>query len=480
MIETVAKFSGPEICALEAHEIVRLLRKKELGAEEVLDATFQRICQVEPTINAMPTLCEDRAKSALRDSNPADRLAGLPVAIKDLDRVENVRTTFGTLGLKDFVPGFSDKFVENIEANGGIVVGKTNTPELGAGAATFNDVFGWTVNPWDTSKSPAGSSGGAAAALASGEVWLAQGSDNAGSCRTPAAYCGVVGLRTSPGLVPVTKVEGNSTGFMGDGVIGPMARSVRDCALFLDSMCGFEPTNPMSFPPDPRGYLGALEKPVDKIRIAFSADLNGLCPVEPVIAAAMSDVMKMIEGHGASVEESCPDLSGLEETYRTLRAFGLAVNLGQLPNTITKHLKATIQNNWAEGKALSVDQIARANIERTSIFLRTQKTLKHFDVLACPVVGCMQPDVGVEWVTHVNGLEMPDYLGWLRFSFLATTTGLPAISIPIGLSPEGLPIGLQLIGRPRGEADLMRVALHIETILGGPFKPIDPRPASRM
>ena len=241
-------FTGPELCRLQAHELVALLKKGEVSPRDCLDAAFARIEAVEPAINAMPTTCPERAYAAADalegDSSQPGWLAGLPLGIKDLNPVAGVRTTFGTKGFADFVPEKSDPLVARIEERGGIVAGKTNTPEMGAGANTFNAVFGATLNPWDTVLNPGGSSGGAAAGLATGEVWLSHGSDHGGSLRTPAAYCGIVGMRPSPGRA----ASASPAGFMTEGTQGPMARSVRDCALFLDCMAGHTPSIPISFP----------------------------------------------------------------------------------------------------------------------------------------------------------------------------------------------------------------------------------------
>ena len=254
-----AVFSGPELCRRQAHEVVALLKSGEISPRDCLDAAFARIAEVEPAINAMPAICPERAYDAAMalmssDSGEGPWLAGLPLAIKDLNMVCGVRTTFGTMGFSDFVPDISDLLVTRLETRGGIVVGKTNTPEMGAGGNTFNDVFGPTLNPWDTQLNAGGSSGGAAASLATGEVWLSHGSDHGGSLRTPASYCGIVGLRPSPGRVP----SSGPAGFATEGVQGPMARSVRDCALFLDALSGFTPAVPVSHPRPTTGYSRML------------------------------------------------------------------------------------------------------------------------------------------------------------------------------------------------------------------------------
>ena len=225
-------FTGPELCRFEAHEVVSLLKKGEISTAELIDAALVRISQTGPMINATPTLCEARARAVQlsnQGSTAAGWLAGLPITIKDLNAVSNVRTTFGTKGLADFIPQKSDPLVDQLEQQGAVILGKTNTPEFGAGGNTFNEVFGQTRNPWNTALNPGGSSGGAAASLATGEIWLSHGSDHGGSLRTPAAYCGIVGLRPSPGIAGG---PGQDTAFIIEGVQGPMARSVRDCALF--------------------------------------------------------------------------------------------------------------------------------------------------------------------------------------------------------------------------------------------------------
>jgi amidase len=473
------QFTGPELCAKSAWEVVELLKRGEVSPAELLDAAFARTAEVEPAINATPTLCPERAyaRAAALDETHKDHpgwLGGLPIGIKDLDRVKGVRTTFGTRGLADFIPDVSEHFVERLEQRGGIVVGKTNTPEMGAGGNTFNEVLGRTRNPRDTSLNPAGSSGGAAAALATGEHWLSQGSDHGGSLRTPAAYCGIAGLRPSMGLVPGTLNAGASAGWSGEGVVGPMARSVRDCALFLDAMCGFHPRVPNSYPAPAEPFQDAVMRADGKVRIAYSPDLNGFSPVEPVITQAIEAALRDVEKSGGMVEAACPDVTGLERTYRVLRGFGQAMGYARTPERITRHFKRTIQENWAFGRSLTQDDIANANIDRTTIFLNVMELLEDFDVLAFPTVGNMPRKAEVEWVDEVNGVKLDDYMSWLRFAFLATTTGLPAISLPVGFSPDGLPIGLQLLGPHRGEAMLLAVAQAVENAVGGPLGPIDP------
>ncbi|MBU3031874.1 amidase [Paracoccus marinaquae] len=469
-------FTGPDLCRLDATEVVSLLKRREVSPAELLDAAFTRLRAVEPAINATPILCEDRARAAAQklDFSAADHpgwLAGLPIAIKDLTAVAGVRTTFGTRGLADFVPEASDPLVERLEARGGVVVGKTNTPEFGAGGNTFNDVFGPTLNPWDTRLNAGGSSGGAAASLAAGEVWLSHGSDHGGSLRTPAAFCGIVGLRPSPG-----RAGGGSDaiGFMIEGAQGPMARTVRDCALFLDSMAGYEPRFPISYPAPDTSFQDAVERADPRLKIAFTTDLNGFSPVDAEVETHLRGVMTALEREGATVEETCPALPNLERTYHVLRGEMWATMGRRLPDAIRRHFKPTLEENMAFGEALTMADIADAQLDRTILYRNMLRLFDRFDVLALPTVGCLPHPQEEEWVREVGGRHLTGYMDWLRFAFLATVTGLPAISVPAGIGPRGLPVGLQLIGKLRGEAALLAAARVVEISAGGPLGPIDP------
>lgn len=474
-----AKFSGPELCSRSARDVVQLLKQKEVSPEEVLKAAFERISQVEPSINAIPTLCEDRAlqsigglvESARHLENHAGWLAGLPIGIKDLTAVSGVKTTYGTVALKDNIPDQSDVLVQTLEERGGIVVGKTNTPEMGAGGNTFNDVFGYTRNPWDIRKNAGGSSGGAAASLAAGEVWLSQGSDLAGSLRTPAAYCGVVGLRPSPG-----RVGGGPppAAFLMEGISGPMARDVSDTALFMDAMSGYDPRVPLSIEAPLISFQQSVAQATEKVTIAFAPDQNGFSPVEAEIRSVLEQAMKKVVACGGEVELACPELPNLYETYVTLRGIHYGAVNARLPTDVQKHFKVTLKDNIKTGLALTADDIFSAVRDRTSLYHQMQVFLTKYDVLALPVVGLEPGMVEEEYPPMVDGIAVTDYVDWLRFSFLATTTGLPAIAMPVGFTDSGMPVGVQLVGPPRGEAKLLQVAKAVENAVGGLGVPIDP------
>lgn len=471
----MSDFTGPELCALSAVDAVSALQKGDVSPAEMLDAALSRIEAVEPQINAMPTVCADRARAAiskLEKGAEAPWLAGLPIGIKDLTAVEGVRTTFGTKGLADNIPPASDPLVERLERRGGVVVGKTNTPEMGAGGNTFNEVFGMTRNPWNTALNAGGSSGGAAASLASGEVWLSHGSDLAGSLRTPGAYCGVIGLRPSPGRAGGSPVD---YAFSFEGIQGPMARTAADCALFLDAMSGFDRRQPTSLHEPATSFADAVAKAEAPKRIAFAPDLNGFAPVEREVRDLMSAAMKRLEGVGTVVEEACPDLPGLDDCYRRLRGMFWAAGAGRLPQEIQQHFKPTLKINSRYGLELSGEEMIDAQRTRSRLYAIMEQFLRGYDALAFPVIGLASFPVETEYPEAVDGVPCTDYVEWLKFSYLATTVGLPAISIPIGFTKNGAPMGIQMIGQPRGEAGLLQIAAVMEQITEGFGKPIDPR-----
>ncbi len=471
-------FSGHELCAKSAYEVVQLLRQGDVSPSELVSASKQRIEQVEPAVNATPTSCFERAEQQAQHWDQEAKqnytrgwLAGLPMSIKDLNAVAGVRSTWGTLGLKDNIPTYSDYLVERLEARGGITMGKTNSPELGAGGNTFNEVFGRTHNPWNTSKNAGGSSGGAAVALATGEVWLSQGSDLAGSLRTPAAYCGVVGLRPSPGVVPSGP---SSIDFQTEGVNGPMARNVLDSALFLDAMAGFEARTPISWPSPAQSYQKAVLQAHEKVRIAYSRDWHGFTHTSDDMDRILRAALAKVEAQGGVVDEACPELPGLDHAYRVYRSMLWASGPGRATASMQQHFKATLQGNIDYGRNLTIDDVYDANINRAKIYTNMQQFLQTYDVLACPVVGLHPGPVEEEYPTHIDGKPLGDYIEWLKFSYLSTISTLPSISVPVGFSDEGMPVGIQLIGPPRGEAKLLAVAKAVEQAVGGPLGPIDP------
>ncbi|MGJ8602872.1 MAG: amidase [Marivita sp.] len=462
-------FSGPELCAKSAREVVALLRKGEVTSLDLIDVSLARMDQVEPQVNAVVTRCANRARGATVATDTL--LAGLPLGIKDLNPVAGVRTTFGTIGMADHVPTASDPIVTRLEDRGGVVLGKTNTPEIGAGANTFNAVFGATRNPWNTAMNAAGSSGGAAVSLATGELWLSHGSDFGGSLRSPANYCGIVGLRPSPGIAGGSSAH---LGFTNGGVDGPMARDVLDCALFLDAMAGYDPVWPISFPPPATPYLDIARQDAGPVRIAYASDLNGFAALTDEIDTVLRDALARMRLPHVTVEDHCPTLPRLDEAFRALRCLSFMGSYQATPENVTKHYKDTIKGNLADARAMTFDAYVQAERDRAQIYNTMATFFQTHDVLACPVNGLAPLPVEIEYPTEVAGRPMRDYIDWLQFAFLATVAGLPALSLPVGFTPSGMPVGLQLIGPPRGEARLLQVAHTLEQALNLPITCIDP------
>ncbi|WGW04866.1 amidase [Tropicibacter oceani] len=465
-------FTGPELCRLTARQAIAALKAGDVTPAELIEASLTRIAQTSPAINAMVATCAERAHEAAKTADPSSLLAGLPIGIKDLTPVKGVRTTWGTPALADFIPDASDPLVLRLESRGGVVIGKTNTPEMGAGANTFNPVYGPTLNPWNTAMNAGGSSGGAAVGLATGETWLSHGSDLGGSLRTPASFCGIVGLRPSPGVA----LGGGPDSFDPMPVQGPMARNVADCALFLDAMAGYDPVSALSYPAPAQSYLDACLAPSGAIRIGFSADLGGLAPVTPEMERILRAGLAALSGEGVTLQDCRPPLKGADTCFRTLRALGFWAQARKTPDRITRQYKPTLQQNIADGRALTTEDVAEAITTRTRIYHDMRGFLSGFDVLACPVSGLPPLPQSVEYPTEVAGVPCRDYLDWLVFAYPATLCGLPALSLPLGFTDTGLPVGIQLIGQPRGEARLLQVARVLEERIGFAQRPIDPIP----
>ncbi len=462
-------------CQLTARDAVKLLRQGKVSPDELISEALGRIAKIDGRLNALPTICEERARAAAREAGPDSLLGGLPIAIKDLMDVAGVRTTYGSTIFADHRPERSDISVERLEANGAVVLAKSNTPEFGAGANTFNEVFGKTLNPWDMRMTSGGSSGGSAAALASGQVWLASGSDLGGSLRIPAGFCSVVGLRPSPGRV----ARSAEVPFNALPVVGPMGRNVGDVALMLDAMTGADARDPLALEAPSRSFLSAVENPKPPARMGFSPDL-GIVPVVPEVAEICAAAAARFAELGCTVEEACPDFSGAPEIFQTLRASGYAAGVGRLLGEHRDQLKPEVVWNIEKGMKLSAGEIGLAEVARGALIRRMGEFFGDFDLLACPVTQVPPFDVDMRYMDEINGQKMETYIDWFAITFVLTLTGCPAISLPCGFTADGLPVGLQLIGRPRAEAALLSAAAAAEEMLGiAALSPIDPREAGR-
>lgn len=466
-----------ELVRQTATEIVTSLRTGDVTPLHCLDALEKRIAEVNPRVNALVTLCFERARDhakALMKKPVAERgtLHGLPVPIKDLVDVAGVRSTQGSRIFANRIAEESDILVRHLEGEGGIVYAMSNTPEFGAGAQTFNDVFGITRNPWNTALTPAGSSGGAAVALTTGMAWAAHGSDLGGSLRNPASFCGIVGLRPSPGRVacsPGTVIDGTL------GVEGPMARNVSDLALMLDAMSGWEAGDPLSLPRENKSFRSRLESVSQPKRIAVSKGL-GVTPVDPEVAEIILAAARKLEGQGVIIEEAHPDLPDAMNCFQVLRAAEYAAGKFNLLKHHRDLLKPEVIWNIEKGLKLSGEEIAHAQAQRATLFRNIHSFLERYDALLCPTT--IVPPFAVEerYLKRCNGVEFETYIDWLLIVAVATLSMCPAISIPCGFTRTGLPVGLQIIGPNRGEAKLLQVAKFAEDVFAlGTITPINPK-----
>lgn len=455
-----------------ACQAVDALKAKEVSPKELIAAAFERIEAVDGAVNALPTRCRERAEAQADEAAAHWPLYGLPVAVKDLNEVSGVRCTFGSLIYKDYVPEVSDITVEVMEARGGVTIAKSNTPEFGAGANTFNDVLGTTRNPWNTDLTCGGSSGGSAVALATGQCWLATGSDLGGSLRTPASFCQVVGLRPSPGVVPRSSA---SLPFGTMAVEGPMGRTVEDVALMLDAMAGQHPRDPISKPRAVSSFREAAHNGRAPRRVGYSPDL-GILPVDRRVRETTAAAATLFQDLGASVEEACPDFTGAPEIFQTLRAAGYVANHRTHLAEHRDLLKPDVIWNIEKGMALTADEIAAAEIARAALLARCCDFFEEFDLLVCPAAIVPPFPVAQRYVEEVEGHRFDNYVDWLAICSAITLTGLPSICVPCGVTEDGLPVGLQLVGPPHGEAQLLGMAKRFEEATGllgrTPIEPI--------
>lgn len=465
-----------QLIAMRATTIVRMLNEGEVTPLELLDALEARCAAVETAINALPTRDFDRARAAARAlmQRPRDqrgRLAGLPLPIKDLTNVAGMRTTMGSRVFADNVPAASDLLVSHLEAEGGVVFAKSNTPEFGAGANTFNDVFGYTRNPYDTRLSAAGSSGGAAAALASGMAWVAHGSDMGGSLRNPASFCGVVGMRPSTSRVAhslTTKVDGTL------GQQGPMARTVEDCALLLDAMAGEEQGDPLSKPRPPIGFLEHARSGWRPARVAYSPDL-GVTPVDPEVVEVTRAAARRLAEAGCIVEEATPDLHEAHDCFQTLRALAFATGYSTLLRNHRDKMKPEVVWNIEKGLGLSVNDIVRAEHQRAAMTNRAQLFFRTYDLLLCPTTIVPPFPVEERYVKECAGHVFDNYVEWLAIVYAITLIQSPSVSIPAGFTRAGLPVGVQVVAPPNCDGRALAGARLLEEILGLPTDlPVEP------
>jgi amidase len=460
---SAATTAADELCDLTAVELAARIRRKQVSAREVMTAHLARIERVNPKVNAIVTLVAERAMdgAAKADEHQArggalGPLHGLPVAHKDLVSTAGIRTTYGSPMFRDNIPTTDALIVKRLRAAGAITLGKTNTPEFGAGSNTFNPVFGATVNPYDTRKTVGGSSGGAAAALRCGMVPIADGSDTGGSLRNPAAFTNVVGFRPSPGRV--TDDDGSwsplSTG-------GPMARTVADVALMLSTIAGPHAADPLAIDEDPAAFRGPLARDVKGTRVAWFTSLGGI-PFEPEILRVVNATRQTFADLGCVVEQAEPDFTGVDEAFPIVRHLSYHAQYAKPARENPSLFKATVKWEIAEAERNTGADVARAMARQSRMYLDIARFFDRYDFFVCPTTQVEPFDITTEYPTSVAGTPMPTYIDWMRSCWYITFTACPAISVPAGFTASGLPVGLQIVGRHRGDWGLLQIAHAFE------------------
>ena len=457
---------------LTAVELARRIRRKDLSCVEVMQAHLAQIDRVNPKVNAIVTYHPEQAMegakaadAALQRGDAVGALHGLPVAHKDLVDTAGVRTTYGSPIFADHIPQRDMLIVERLKQAGAISVGKTNTPEFGAGSQTFNEVFGATLNPYDLTKTCGGSSGGAAVALACGMLPIADGSDLGGSLRNPSNFCNIVGFRTAIGRVPVWPSQ---TPWSALAVQGPMARTVQDTALMLSAIAGPDARCPVALTDDGEAFnplTHSLDRDFDGVRIAWSADMGGL-PVDPRIVSVIESQRGAFGELGCEIDDACPDFTGANDVFMIMRAAGMAATRAELLRTHRDKLKDTVIWNIEEGMKLNAAEVGMAEVKRAALFERVRKFMDTYEFMVFPVSQHPPFDVTQPYLTEVNGVPMETYIDWMRSCYYITATGHPAISVPCGFTGDGLPVGVQIVGRHQSEFSVLQLAYAFQQATG--------------
>ena len=451
-----------DLCFRSAVELRRLLAAREVSALEVLDAHIARIEKYDGVLNAVVTRCFDEARERTASGRLSGPLAGLPVAHKDLTATAGLLTTYGSRLFADNVPSEDSLLVARVKAAGAVTIGKTNTPEFGAGSQTFNRVFGATRNPYDASRTCGGSSGGAAVALAARFLPIADGSDTGGSLRNPAAFCNVVGLRPSPGRVPFGWSEQGAWTDL--GTQGPMARNVDDLALLLSAIAGPDPRVANVLPESGESFPSVTPAPLRGLRVAVTEDFGGL-PVASAIRATLSSLRDKLADAGAVVTDAAPDLADADRIFHILRAVQFRSRFGPLPDAQKAELKETIRWNTEAGQRLTHADEDWVIGARSALVARVAGFFEDFDLLIGPTTQVQPFDIGTDWVRDIEGRQMRTYIEWMQSCSRITVTCCPALSLPCGFA-GGLPVGVQLIAPMRQDAFLLSAAKAVEALAG--------------
>jgi amidase len=457
------------LCFMSAVEMARLIRAKKLSAREALAAHLTQIERVNPKVNAIVTLVPELAAAAAGKADEMQargetlgRLHGLPVAHKDLFDTRGIRTTFGSPLYKDNVPSEDDIVVERMRRAGAITIGKTNTPEFGAGSQTFNTIFGATRNPYDLTRTCGGSSGGAAVALACGLVPVASGSDTGGSLRNPAAFCNVAGFRPSPGRVPNPK---SSFAWSTLSTSGCLGRSVADLAFALSTIAGPESGVPLSIDEPGERFARPLERNFKGTRVAWFKDLGGV-PFDPRVRAVVDGHRKTFESLGCVVEQAEPDFAPAEIAFRVLRAWNTANSYGERFRAHPEAFKDTLAGEIEEGLRLTGADVARAETAHGQLWRRFQSFLEKHEYFVLPTTQLPPFEIDTPYPRAIAGVRFDSYIDWMKSCWYISATGNPAASVPAGFTPEGLPIGVQIVGRAKEDVGVLQLAHAFEQATG--------------
>ncbi|MEW9671294.1 amidase [Ammoniphilus sp. 3BR4] len=458
-----------DICFAAARDLADAIRSRKLSVREVVETHLSQKKRVNPHVNAIVSLSEEQA---MKEAFQADeKLAsgeevgpfhGLPIAIKDTHNAVGFPTTCGSPILRENYPVKDDIIVERLRRAGAIIIGKTNVPEFATGAHTFNQVFGITRNPYELSKTAGGSSGGAAVAVTCGMIPFADGSDMGGSCRYPASFNNVVGMRTSPGRVPYTKPALYSP----LGVQGPITRNVADAFFMMSVIAGPDDRSPLSIEEPGSKFLQPYDTSLKGKRIAFSSDLGGILPVDSAVRRNLEEQVKIFSDLGCHIEEACPDLMDAEEVFHVLRAWEIEMSYSELFDRFHQLMKPSFVWNLEKGRRLRGIDIGRAENLRSQIYLRMRVFFEQYDALILPVSQIPPFDANIEYPSEINGVQMENYIDWMRSCYYISATGNPSLSVPCGFTEGGLPLGLQIVGPHRADFEVLRIGYAFEQTTG--------------
>lgn len=458
-----------DLVRLRAVDHAAMLRRREISAVELLEAHLDRIDAVNPELNAIVTLTPDLARTraeaadaVLAEGGAVPLLTGLPVAHKDTHETAGIRTTFGSSVYRNYVPTRNALVVEREIDAGAVTVGKTNTPQHGAGNQTFNDVFGLTRNPWNPDLTPGGSSGGAAVAVATGMVALADGSDHGASLRNPASFTNTVGFRPSPGRIPSWPTK---DAWATHSVPGPIGRTVEDVALFMAATAGPDDRIPVSIQRPASEFAAPLAADWEGVPLAWSDDL-GFLPIDPAVTAALRQARSTLEDIGFTVEDADPRLDGAEEVFQVRRGLVFAREFGEAVEADPGSYKEAIHEDVRFGRSLTVERITSAVETRTRLRNRMMKFLDRHRFLVLPAAAVPPFSVALEYPPEIAGTTMRNYTSWFASCYVISALELPTISVPGGFTDDGLPVGLQIVGRHHADLDVLRAAFAFQQATG--------------